>query len=59
MGLLPDVEFKTSIDLNIVNKLQTLNPFWISGFAIGEGSFTYFTRKTSEGKSRKDYTFVF
>lgn len=58
LGTIPVVEFKTPI---ILNEVKTLNPFWISGFATGEGSFTYFrrTRKTSAGKTVKDYTLVF
>jgi hypothetical protein len=41
--------------------VQILNPWWISGFATGEGSFTYFTRTrvNSEGKTVKDYSLVF
>nr|YP_009059684.1 LAGLIDADG/HNH endonuclease [Parasitella parasitica]AIO05734.1 LAGLIDADG/HNH endonuclease [Parasitella parasitica] len=40
LGILPNVE----LDLPVINKNPDLNPFWISGFITGEGSFTYFTR---------------
>ena len=43
LGPLPNVEFETN--LNNINKLKNLNPYWISGFATGEGSFTFFTKK--------------
>lgn len=61
LGPLPKIEFETSSSLNISNKVQILNPWWISGFATGEGSFTYFTRTrvNSEGKTVKDYSLVF
>jgi len=58
---LPKVEFETSYDFSSANRVQTLNPFWISGFAAGEGSFTYFTktRVNSAGMPVKDYSLVF
>lgn len=61
LGPLPKVEFETSFNFSAANLVQTLNPFWISGFAAGEGSFTYFTRTrvNSAGKSVKDYSLVF
>jgi len=61
IGPLPKVEFETTFDLSASNMEQVLNPFWISGFATGEGSFTYFTktRVNSEGKTVKDYSLVF
>lgn len=61
LGPLPNVEFETSLDLSNINKEQVLDPFWISGFATGEGSFTYFTRTrvNSAGESVKDYSLVF
>jgi len=61
LGSLPDMEFQTPVDLDIVKKVEKLDPFWISGFVTGEGSFTYFTRtrKNAEGKKIKDYTLVF
>jgi len=60
LGPLPKVEFETSYNFS-ANQVQTLNPFWISGFASGEGSFTYFTktRVNSAGKPVKDYSLVF
>lgn len=38
-----------------------LNPFWLSGFASGEGSFTYFSRSRTNIANEivKDYSFVF
>lgn len=59
LGPLPNVEFETN--LNNINKLKNLNPYWISGFATGEGSFTFFTKKRNSisGKIVKDYTLVF
>lgn len=61
LGPLPNVEFETSLNLSVSNMVQLLNPFWISGFATGEGSFTYFTktRVNSAGKTVKDYSLVF
>lgn len=58
LGPLPNVELKAS---NEINKIKTLNPFWISGFITGEGSFTYFTRSrtNSAGLIVKDYTLIF
>ena len=49
-----------SLELPVLNKNPNLNPWWISGFICGEGSFTYFTRtrKNSKGKISKDYTLV-
>ena len=29
---------------SFITEVKTLNPWWLSGFATGEGSFTYFTR---------------
>lgn len=62
LGPLPNVEFETVAPrLNITNNPASLNPYWISGFATGEGSFTFFTktRKNISGKIVKDYTLVF
>lgn len=58
LGVIPNIEFKVS---SIINKVENLNPFWISGFVTGEGSFTYFTktRINSKGKTVKDYSLVF
>lgn len=41
LGLLPNVEFKINFNKSVI---QNLNPYWISGFCTGEGSFTYFTK---------------
>ena len=48
------------LDLPVINKNPDLNPFWISGFITGEGSFTYFTktRKNSKNETVKDLTLV-
>lgn len=61
IGPLPNVEFETSLNLSPSNIEQVLNPYWISGFATGEGCFTYFTktRVNSAGKTVKDYSLVF
>jgi hypothetical protein len=61
LGPLPRVEFETYYDFSSANRLQTLNPYRISGFSAGEGSFTYFTktRVNSAGMPVKDYSFVF
>ena len=61
LGPLPKVEFETSYNFSSENMVQILNPFWISGFAAGEGSFTYFTktRVNSANKTVKDYFLVF
>lgn len=58
LGPIPSVEFEISPS---INKTENLNPFWISGFATGEGSFTYFTktRLNSRGKIVKDSSLVF
>lgn len=58
LGPLPNVEFEVNIDLEPV---KDLNPYWISGFITGEGTFTYFTRTrvSSSGQIKKDYTLVF
>lgn len=44
-----------------VNKLEELNPFLLSGFITGEGSFTYFARSrvNSAGITVKDFTIIF
>jgi len=56
LGVLPVVQ----IELPILNKNPILNPNWISGFIVGEGCFTYFTRSrvNSKGNRVKDYTIV-
>lgn len=56
LGVLPVVEFETNCSLS---KGEILNPFWLSGFASGEGSFTYFTRSRITNEIVKDYSFVF
>lgn len=56
LGVLPNVELESPV----INRNPDLNPFWISGFITGEGSFTYFTRtrKNSKNETVKDYTLV-
>lgn len=60
LGEIPnvDLELYSAESLNLKDKL---NPWWISGFATGEGSFTYFTRKrvNAGGNTVKDYTLAF
>ena len=60
LGGIPNValELYSVESLNLKDKL---NPWWISGFATGEGSFTYFTRKrvNAAGNTVKDYTLAF
>lgn len=67
-----DLELYSAESLNLNNKL---NPWWISGFATGEGSFSYFTpsvqtqvsapgskdrkRENAAGNVVKDYTLAF
>lgn len=46
LGELPKLE----IFIPNVNKDPDLNPYWISGFITGEGSFTYFTRTRENSK---------
>lgn len=57
LGPLPDVD---DCIVTQVNPMY-LNPYWISGFACGEGSFTFFTRKrlNALGEIVSDYTFIF
>lgn len=45
----------------IISKWIIPNPWWITGFVLGEGSFTFFKRKriTSSGILKLDYTLVF
>jgi len=58
LGPIPCVEFE---NMPSINKIENSNPFLISGFVTGEGSFTYFTktRINSIGKIVKDYYLVF
>lgn len=53
-----DLELYSVESLNLKDKL---NPWWISGFASGEGSFTFFTRRrvNAAGNTVKDYTLAF
>lgn len=58
LGTLPNVDFETISNIEIA---KNLDPFWISGFATGEGSFTYFIKKRTNysGNLVKDYSLVF
>jgi hypothetical protein len=60
LGKIPNVDLELSSveSLNIKDKLD---PWWISGFATGESSFTFFTRKrvNAAGNIVKDYTLIF
>lgn len=60
IGKIPNVDLEISSveSLNIKDKID---PWWISGFATGEGSFTFFTRKreNAAGNIVKDYTLAF
>lgn len=60
LGKIPNVELElySAESLNIKDKLE---PWWISGFATGESSFTFFTRKrvNAAGNIVKDYTLIF
>jgi len=60
LGKIPnvDLELFSAESLNLKNKLD---PWWISGFVTGEGSFTFFTKKreNAEGSIVKDYTLAF
>ncbi len=59
LGPLPKVEFETSISALGKFSPSDLNPFWLSGFATGEGSFTYFTQtRVNLGKIVKNYYMV-
>ena len=60
LGILPDVDVElSSRESSFIN--QDLDPWWISGFTTGEGSFTYFTRnrKKANGEIVKDYTLAY
>lgn len=56
LGALPAVNFEPPI----ISNNPSLNPFLISGFITGEGSFTYFTRVRNNSKNEKvrDFTLV-
>lgn len=60
LGKIPnvDLEISSAESLNIKDKLD---PWWISGFATGEGSFTFSSRKWENGAGNiiKYYTLAF
>lgn len=62
LGELPNTEAQV-LELASKNYLlsENLDPWWISGFTTGEGSFTYFTRnrKKANGEIVKDYTLAY
>lgn len=60
LGELPNIDLElTSNEFTVLN--DNLDPWWISGFTTGEGSFTYFrrNRKKAKGEIVKDYTLVY
>lgn len=60
LGEIPNVDLEI-YSVESLNLKDKLNPWWISGFATGEGSFTFFTRKrvNAAGNTVKDYTLAF
>lgn len=60
LGEIPNVDLEI-YSVESLNLKDKLNPWWISGFATGEGSFTIFTRKrvNAAGNIVKDYTLAF
>ena len=62
LGVIPNIDLELySAESKCLNVNNTLDPWWISGFATGEGSFTFFTRKrvNAAGDTVKDYTLAF
>ena len=62
LGKIPNVDLELySANGESLKFNSKLNPWWISGFATGEGSFTYFTRKrvNAAGNTVKDHTLAF
>ena len=60
LGELPNIDLYLTSSESTLSK-EDLDPWWISGFTTGEGSFTYFTRqrKKASGEIVKDYTLVY
>lgn len=60
LGKIPNVDLELS-SVESLNLKNRLDPWWISGFATGESSFTFFTRKRLNvgGNIIKDYTLAF
>lgn len=60
LGKIPNVDLEL-YSVESLNLKDKLNPWWISGFATGEGSFTFFTRRrvNAAGNTVKDYTLAF
>lgn len=59
LGELPVIALESTsqkLESTLLNK--NINPWWISGFTTGEGSFTYFTRNRKKANNEivKDYT---
>lgn len=50
LGKIPTIELEGPSNLN---KPENLNPFWISEFITGEGSFTYFTKTRINSAGKK------
>ena len=62
LGELPSTDLElTSKNKPNLGVAKNLDPWWISGFTTGEGSFTYFTRnrKKANGELVKDYTLAY
>lgn len=62
LGELPVIVLEsTSQKLEHTLLSENLNPWWISGFTTGEGSFTYFTRNRKKANNEivKDYTLAY
>lgn len=62
LGKLPDIGSELicqNCEYNLLT--ENLNPWWISGFTTGEGSFTYFTRNRKKANNEivKDYTLAY
>lgn len=61
LGELPNTETVLKLASEKSPLSENLDPWWISGFTTGEGSFTYFrrNRKKADGEIVKDYTLVY
>ena len=61
LGELPNTETVLKLAYEKSSLSENLDPWWISGFTTGEGSFTYSrrNRKKADGEIVKDYTLVY
>jgi len=62
LGELPVITLESTpqeLECTLLN--ENINPWWISGFTTGEGSFTYFTRNRKKANNEivKDYTLAY